>query len=108
VHKLQPTSDRLLDTKVLTVHNEFTSVTFPFAAQRHRGITVTEVKPAELLSQLRGHDLVAVSAVQSADGAGVDLDEFRTAAEAAGARVLVDVRGCLKTVRFGRVAWSWS
>ena len=57
-------------TKVLTVHNEFTSVTFPFAAQRHRGITVTEAKPAELLSQLRGHDLVAVSAVQSADGPG--------------------------------------
>ena len=52
---------------------------------------MTEAKPAELLSQLRGHDLVAVSAVQPADGAGVDLDELRTAAEAAGARVLVDV-----------------
>ncbi len=34
---------------------------------------------------------MAVSAVHSADGAGVDLDELRTAAEAAGARVLVDV-----------------
>ncbi|MEY8013776.1 aminotransferase class V-fold PLP-dependent enzyme [Mycobacterium servetii] len=78
-------------TKVLAVHNEFTSVTFPFAAQRHRGITVVEAKPAELLSQLPGHDLVAVSAVQSADGAGLDLDELRTAAEAAGARVLIDV-----------------
>jgi hypothetical protein len=50
-------------TKVLTVDNEFTSVTFPFAAQRHRGVTVKEAKPAELLSQLRGHDLVAPNPV---------------------------------------------
>jgi selenocysteine lyase/cysteine desulfurase len=78
-------------TKVLTVSNEFTSVTFPFAAQQHRGVTVTEVKPAELLSQLQGHDLVAISSVQSADGAGLDLDELRAAAEAVGARVLIDV-----------------
>jgi len=78
-------------TRVVTVRNEFTSVTFPFAAQRHRGVMVTEAKPDELMSQVRGHDLVAVSAVQSADGAVVDLDALRTAAEAAGARVLLDV-----------------
>ncbi|MCV7008653.1 aminotransferase class V-fold PLP-dependent enzyme [Mycobacterium gordonae] len=78
-------------TKVLTVHNEFTSVTFPFAAQQRRGITVTEARPAELLSQLRRHDLVAISAVQSADGFTVDLDELRAAAEAARVRVLLDV-----------------
>jgi selenocysteine lyase/cysteine desulfurase len=78
-------------TKVLTVDNEFTSVTFPFAAQRHRGVTVKEAKPAELLSQLRGHDLVAVSAVQSGDGAVVDLDDLRNAAQATAARVLLDV-----------------
>jgi selenocysteine lyase/cysteine desulfurase len=78
-------------TKVLTVSNEFTSVTFPFAAQRHRGVTVTQADPAELLSRVRGHDLVAVSVVQSADGAVLDLDGLRTAAEAARARVLLDV-----------------
>jgi selenocysteine lyase/cysteine desulfurase len=79
------------NTKVLTVRNEFTSVTFPFAAQRHRGVSVTEAEPAELLSRLRRHDLVAVSAVQSIDGAALDLDDLRTAAAAAGARVLLDV-----------------
>ena len=78
-------------TKVLAIDNEFTSVTFPFAAQRHRGVTVTEVKPVELLSRLRGHDLVAVSAVQSVDGGRLDLDELRTAAEAAQVQVLIDV-----------------
>jgi selenocysteine lyase/cysteine desulfurase len=77
--------------KVLTVHNEFTSVTFPFAAQQHRGVTITETAPADLISQVRGHDLVAVSAVQSADGATIDLDELRVAAEDAGASVLLDV-----------------
>jgi selenocysteine lyase/cysteine desulfurase len=65
--------------KVLTVRNEFTSVTFPFAAQQHRGVTITETAPADLISQVRGHDLVAVSAVQSADGAVIDLDELRVA-----------------------------
>ncbi|MEE3067457.1 MAG: aminotransferase class V-fold PLP-dependent enzyme [Actinomycetota bacterium] len=78
-------------TKVLTVRNEFTSVTFPFAAQQHRGVTITEASPADLVSQVRGHDLVAVSAVQSADGAVIDLDSLRVAAELVGAWVLVDV-----------------
>lgn len=79
------------NTKVLTVHNEFTSVTFPFAAQRHRGITVTETTTVGLFSQLREHDLVAISAVQSVDGAVIDLDELSAAAKEAGVQVLVDV-----------------
>ncbi|MPZ85107.1 MAG: aminotransferase [Actinophytocola sp.] len=61
-------------TRVLTVRNEFTSVTFPFAAQ---GMPVTEVDADQLLSHVDGHDLVAVSVVQSADGAVVDLDALR-------------------------------
>src|SRR5258707_12692124 len=35
-------------TRVLAVAREFTSVIFPFAAQAHRGVTVTEVEPAEV------------------------------------------------------------
>lgn len=61
-------------TRVLTVRNEFTSVTFPFAAQ---GMPVTEVPADRLLSHVDGHDLVAVSVVQSADGTVVDLDALR-------------------------------
>ncbi|HEX2133619.1 MAG TPA: aminotransferase, partial [Actinophytocola sp.] len=63
-------------TRVLTVAGEFTSVTFPFAA---RGMPVTEVPAAELPSRVADHDLVAVSVVQSADGAVLDLAGLRAA-----------------------------
>lgn len=78
-------------TKVLTVRNEFTSVTFPFVAQQHRGVTVTESTFPDLIPQVCEHDLVAISAVQSADGTVMDLDELHVAAGEAGALVLVDV-----------------
>src|SRR6476469_91079 len=74
-------------TRVLTVGNEFTSVTFPFAAQQKRGVTVTEVPHDRLLDAAADHDLVAVSGVQSADGAIVDLDALREA----GTPALLDV-----------------
>jgi selenocysteine lyase/cysteine desulfurase len=78
-------------TRVLTVASEFTSVIFPFAAQAHRGVTVTEVDSTELVSRVNGHDLVAASVVQSADGVIADVDRLREAAAASGARVLLDV-----------------
>jgi selenocysteine lyase/cysteine desulfurase len=75
-------------TRVLAAEGDFTSVTFPFAA--NPGVTVTEV-PLDLLpSRVEGHDVVAVSVVQSADGRIVDLPALRAAAEAAGAAVLLD------------------
>ena len=70
-------------TRVLTAGSEFTSVTFPFAAQ---GMPVTEVPLADLVSHVDDHDLVAVSVVQSADGGMVDLAGLR----AAGKPVLLD------------------
>jgi selenocysteine lyase/cysteine desulfurase len=74
-------------TRVLTAEGDFTSVTFPFAAQ---DASITEV-PLELLPErVEGHDVVAVSVVQSADGRIVDLPALRAAAEAAGAAVLLD------------------
>jgi selenocysteine lyase/cysteine desulfurase len=72
-------------TRVVTVANEFTSVTFPFAAQAKRGVTVREVAPHELAGA--DADLVAVSVVQSADGALADIEALR----AGGTRVLLDV-----------------
>lgn len=74
-------------TRVVTVGNEFTSVTFPFAAQEKRGVTVVEVPPGKLAEAAADADLVAVSVVQSADGALADLDALR----AAGTPVLLDV-----------------
>ncbi|MFD2422621.1 aminotransferase class V-fold PLP-dependent enzyme [Amycolatopsis pigmentata] len=77
--------------KVLAAAGEFTSTTFPFAAQEHRGVTVTEVDLGELARSVPGHDLVVVSVVQSADGAIAALDELREAAREAGTAVVLDV-----------------
>jgi selenocysteine lyase/cysteine desulfurase len=74
-------------TRVVIAGNEFTSVTFPFAAQGARGVTVTEVPRGELPSAAGEADLVAVSVVQSADGALADLDALRST----GTPVLLDV-----------------
>ncbi|WP_020660719.1 aminotransferase class V-fold PLP-dependent enzyme [Amycolatopsis benzoatilytica] len=75
------------DARVLAAENEFTSVTFPFAQRA----AVTEVLLADLPDHVEGHDLVAVSLVQSADGAILDTAALRAAAEAAGVPVLIDV-----------------
>ncbi len=68
---------------VLVARGEFTSLTFPFAA---RGLRVTEVALDDIADAAAGHDLVAVSVVQSADGRVVDLAGLR----AAGVPVLLD------------------
>ena len=76
--------------RVLVAEGDFTSVTFPFAAHADRGLTVTEAPLDELTGRVAGHDVVAVSVVQSADGRVVDLAGLKAAAEAAGAAVLLD------------------
>jgi selenocysteine lyase/cysteine desulfurase len=93
--------------KVLTAVGEFTSVTFPFAAQARRGVAVTEVPLADLPAHVEGYDLVAVSVVQSADGAQAGLDALRAAAEAAGAQVLLDVTQAAgwRPLRLGWADW---
>lgn len=76
--------------RVVLPSGEFTSVVFPFLAHADRGVTVEE-RPLEELAAFDGPaDLVAVSAVQSADGRVVDLPAVRAAASAAGARLLLD------------------
>jgi selenocysteine lyase/cysteine desulfurase len=76
--------------RVVTAAGEFTSMTFPFAAHADRGVTVDELPLDDLASFSGPADLIAVSAVQSADGRAVDVDALMTAARAAGARVLLD------------------
>ncbi|MBB5955641.1 selenocysteine lyase/cysteine desulfurase [Saccharothrix tamanrassetensis] len=70
--------------RVLVARGDFTSLTFPFAA---RGLEVTEVELDSLVSSVDGHDLVAVSVVQSADGRIADLEGLR----GTGVPVLLDV-----------------
>ena len=78
--------------EVLTATGEFTSIVFPFLAQAGRGVRVREVPLEQLADQVTATTaLVAVSAVQSADGRLADLDALTQAAEVHGARVLLDV-----------------
>lgn len=77
--------------QVLCAEQEFTSLTFPFLAQAGRGVVVREVPLAALPDAVSaGTTMVAVSAVQSADGRLADLDALVTSCAATGARVLLD------------------
>jgi selenocysteine lyase/cysteine desulfurase len=78
---------------VLGVEEEFTSVLFPFMAHADRGVTVKTVPLAGLLDAIvPGVTLVAVSAVQSADGRLVPggLDALATLAARHGCMTYID------------------
>lgn len=74
--------------RVLVADGDFTSLLFPLLAVGCRLSTV----PLERLAEAVDHDtaLVAVSAVQSADGRVADLDAIATAAGESGALTLLD------------------
>ncbi|WP_084723375.1 aminotransferase class V-fold PLP-dependent enzyme [Streptomonospora alba] len=77
--------------EVVAAEGDFTSLLFPLLAQEQRGVHVRLVPLPELAASVRpSTDLVAVSAVQSSDGAVAALDEIAAAAAANGARTLVD------------------
>ncbi len=79
-------------SEVLVAEGEFTSVSFPFLTQAARGIRVREAPLDQLAEAVRADTtLVAVSAVQSSDGALADLDAIRAATTAHDAQMLVDV-----------------
>jgi selenocysteine lyase/cysteine desulfurase len=78
--------------EVLFATGDFTSVVFPMLAQEPRGVRVREVPLERIAEAIDGRtSLVAVSAVQSADGRLVDLDALAAAAEHHGADVYLDV-----------------
>lgn len=68
--------------EVLVAREDFTSVLFPFLDAQQRGVVVRAVPLDDLLDEIRpGTRLVAVSAVQSADGRVLDLDGLAAAVE---------------------------
>ncbi|HLL66321.1 MAG TPA: aminotransferase class V-fold PLP-dependent enzyme [Micromonosporaceae bacterium] len=76
---------------VLVAEEDFTSLLFPFLHAQRRGVHVRSVPLEHLADAVDARtDLVAVSAVQSADGRVADLDRVCAAAAAVGARTLVD------------------
>ena len=82
--------------RVLAAEEDFTSLLFPFLAQERRGVTVELVPFDRLLDAIDGrHDLVAVSAVQSADGRVADLDALAAAAAQHLVRTFVDTTQAL-------------
>jgi selenocysteine lyase/cysteine desulfurase len=79
--------------RVLAAEEDFTSVLFPFLAHADRGVRVQTVPLAGLVDAVRpGVDLVAVSAVQSADGRLVPggLEALASAAARHGCLTYVD------------------
>jgi selenocysteine lyase/cysteine desulfurase len=77
--------------KVATLAGEFTSTTFPFAAQAGRGVTVTEMTAEELIAAAANYDVVVASLVQSADGELLDVDRLRAALTGADTITVIDV-----------------
>ncbi|WP_235960413.1 aminotransferase class V-fold PLP-dependent enzyme [Actinomadura macrotermitis] len=74
---------------VLVADGDFTSLLFPFAARP--GLTVRSVPLERMVDAVDGGvDLVAVSAVQSADGRVAPMADLIGAARAHGARTLLD------------------
>ena len=72
-------------SEMLTATGDFASILFPFYAQSGRGIRVREAPLEHIADAVTSRTtLVAVSAVQSADGRVADLDALHAASRAAG------------------------
>ncbi|SEH49207.1 Selenocysteine lyase/Cysteine desulfurase [Mycolicibacterium rutilum] len=82
-------------SRVVVLPGEFTSTTFPFAAQAGRGVTVTELPADELIDAAADFDVVAVSLVQSATGAVLDVEALRRSLDGADTLTIVDVTQAL-------------
>ena len=77
-------------SRVLVAEEEFSSLLYPFANDGRLDVRIVPLD--ELLERIDEQvDLVAVSAVQSADGRVTDLDALESAARAYGVRTYVDV-----------------
>ena len=82
-------------SRVVTLPGEFTSTTFPFAAQAGRGITITELPADELVSAAADFDVVTASLVQSANGAVLDTDSLRRAVAGTETLTVIDITQAL-------------
>jgi len=95
---------------VLGAEEDFTSVLFPFMAHADRGVSVKTVPLAGLLDAIRpGVDLVAVSAVQSADGRLVPggLDALAAAAGRHGCMTYIDATQAIGWLPFRADAFDF-
>jgi selenocysteine lyase/cysteine desulfurase len=91
--------------RVLTLPGEFTSTTFPFAAQAGRGVSLTELPADELVAAAAGFDVVAVSLVQSANGAVLDIEALRSQVAGTETLTVIDITQALG---WKRVKLDWA
>lgn len=91
--------------RVATVAGEFTSTTFPFAAQAGRGVTVTELTADELVSTANDYDVVTASLVQSANGAVLDTDTLRKTVAGTDVLTVIDIT---QAIGWKRVDVGWA
>jgi selenocysteine lyase/cysteine desulfurase len=82
-------------SRVATLAGEFTSATFPFAAQAGRDVTITELAPDQLVSAAADFDVVTASLVQSANGAVLDVDALRRAVVGTETLTVIDITQAL-------------
>ena len=82
-------------SRVAMLAGEFTSTTFPFAAQAGRGVTITELAPGELVSAAADFDVVTASLVQSANGAVLDVDALRRSVAGTDTLTVIDITQAL-------------
>ena len=92
-------------SRVATLPNEFTSTSFPFAAQASRGVTVTELDSDELLTTARDYDVVTASLVQSSNGAVLDVDALRANVAGTDTLTVIDITQALG---WKNVALPWA
>jgi selenocysteine lyase/cysteine desulfurase len=77
--------------RVATLSGEFTSTTFPFAAQANRGVVLTELSPEGLIATGGEYDVVVASLVQSANGAVLDVDALCAGLAGTDTTTIIDV-----------------
>jgi selenocysteine lyase/cysteine desulfurase len=96
-------------SEVLTVSGEFTSVLFPFLAHAERGVVVREVPLEALADEVTpSTTLVAVSAVQSADGRIADLDALHEACAGTATRTLIDITQAAGWLPIDASRWTYT
>jgi selenocysteine lyase/cysteine desulfurase len=88
-----------------TLAGEFTSTSFPFAAQAGRGVSVVELSADELVATAGDYDFVTASLVQSATGAVLDADALRASVAGTGTVTIIDVT---QAVGWKRLDLGWA
>ncbi|MDT5069310.1 MAG: hypothetical protein QOK02_5465 [Mycobacterium sp.] len=90
--------------RVATLSGEFTSTTFPFAAQASRGVVLTELTPDALIATGGDYDVVVASLVQSANGAVLHVDALRAGLAGADTLTVIDAT---QAIGWKRLELDW-